>query len=108
MAPSNETMFSVRNGLMLTALLGAAAMSGCAARAHYARVAPPPPPMVGVVGHAPGRGYVWIEGFYEPRGSRWAWTPGRWVRPPHRRAVWVRPRYQRERDRYHYYPGYWR
>lgn len=101
-------MLKFKTGMILTALLGAAAMSGCAARAHYVRGGPPPPPMVGVVGYAPAPGYVWIEGFYNLRGPRWVWAPGRWVRPPHRHAVWVQPRVERHGNRYRYYRGYWR
>ncbi|MEI9974771.1 MAG: hypothetical protein WDO73_23630 [Ignavibacteriota bacterium] len=29
------------------------------------------------------------EGFYDYRGGRYVWVPGRWMRPPRAHAVWV-------------------
>jgi hypothetical protein len=68
----------------------------------------PPPPRYGVVGYAPGPGYVWTEGFWNLSGSSWVWVGGRWMRPPHPHAVWVGPEWRREGRGYHYYKGYWR
>ena len=33
-------------------------------------------------------GYVWTNGYWDLRGSSWAWSDGRWMRRPRPRAVW--------------------
>ena len=59
----------------------------------YVEEAPPPPPRVVVVRPAcPSPDYIWVEGYYERRGSRYGWVEPRWVRPPSRGAAW-RPGY---------------
>ena len=72
------------------------------------RVAPPAPVRVGVVGVAPGPGFVWVEGYHAWQGGAYAWVPGRWVRPPRPRAFWVRPHYRRVRGGWVFVPGHWR
>src|SRR5581483_9549878 len=71
-------------------------------------VMPPPPRVVGVVGVAPGPGYVWTNGYWDWSGGRWVWVEGRWLRPPGPHRVWVEPRYHRYHGYYHYHHGYWR
>jgi hypothetical protein len=78
------------------------------AREVIIQVAPPPPVRVGVVGVAPRRGYVWIEGYHAYRGGRYAWVPGRWARPPRPRAVWIPPHYNRVPRGWVFVPGHWR
>ncbi|HEY7335539.1 MAG TPA: hypothetical protein VH639_11695 [Bryobacteraceae bacterium] len=65
---------------------------------------PPPPPVYYAAPPVPGPGYTWINGYYYPSGSRWAWRSGYWARRPVAGAVWVRPHYRHGR----YYAGYWR
>jgi hypothetical protein len=84
-------------------------LSGCAAHdAYYARYDPPPPPRYGVIGVAPGRGYVWSEGYWDRRGGNWFWIGGSWMRPPRPRAVWVVPRWTQEGRGWRFHRGYWR
>ena len=85
------------------------ALSACAggAGALYVRTAPPPP-RYAVVGVAPGPGYVWTNGFWDWRGSRWVWVEGRWMRAPRPHAVWVAPEWRQEGRRWRYHRGYWR
>jgi hypothetical protein len=85
-------------------------LTGCAGGGYYtsARVGPPPPPRYGVMGYAPGSGYVWTDGFWDLRGSRWVWTPGRWQRPPRHGATWVPNQWQSNHGRYQMRRGYWR
>ena len=78
------------------------------AREVIIRVAPPPPVRVGVVGVAPRRGYVWVEGYHAYRGGRYAWVPGRWARPPRPRAVWIPPHYNRVPRGWVFVRGHWR
>jgi hypothetical protein len=82
--------------------------SQIAAAQTVIRVAPPPPVHVGVVGRAPGPGYVWVEGYQRWNGSRYVWVGGRWVRPPRPGAVWVAPVYVRQGSAWAFRAGYWR
>jgi len=87
-------------------LMAGSLLTGCAGSA--AVMVEPPPPRYGVIGVAPGAGFVWTEGFWDLRGSGWVWVPGRWVRPPHPRAVWVGPAWRHEGTNWRYYRGRWR
>jgi len=91
--------------LLLFALLMTA---GIASAQVVIRVAPPRPVRVGVVGVAPGPGYVWREGWQEWRGGAYVWVPGGWVRPPHPGWGWVPPHYRRAQGGYIFVPGHWR
>ena len=76
---------------------------------YYAGGYPPPPPprAVGVIGLAPGPGYVWVPGYYDWNG-RYFWTPGRWAYPPRPRAVFVPGYWGRRHGRQFWVRGYWR
>lgn len=93
-------------------LLASSAMMACGPgyrNGYVAYAAPPPPaPYVGAVGYAPGPGYVWIDGFWDLRGSRWAYVNGRWASPPHRGARWDRDRWERHGGQWRYHRGHWR
>ena len=56
-------------------VIGGTVLTGCGG-GYYVVAAGPPAPRYGVVGFAPGPGYVWTEGFYDYRGGAWAWSPG--------------------------------
>jgi len=71
------------------------------------RVAPPRA-MVERRVPAPGRGYVWINGYQRWDGRGYVWTPGRWERPPRARAHWVQHRYVRRGGGWVYQEGHWR
>lgn len=87
-------------------MMASTLMTACAGGAVV--VEGPPPPRYGVVGVAPGPGFVWVEGFWDLRGSRWEWAPGHWVRPPRARAVWVAPEWRHESNRWRFHKGHWR
>jgi hypothetical protein len=72
------------------------------------RVAPPAPVRVGVVGVAPGPGYVWVGGYQRWTGSGYVWVAGKWVRPPRVGVIWVSPRYVRSGNGWVFHKGYWR
>jgi hypothetical protein len=72
------------------------------------RVAPPPPARVGVVGVAPGPGYVWVGGYQRWNGHAYVWVAGRWVRPPRPGVVWVSPRWVHTGGGWVFHKGYWR
>jgi hypothetical protein len=83
-------MFYTRATLCAVLLLGG--LIGAAQTAI--RIAPPPPVRVGVVGVAPGPGYVWVA--------------GHWVRPPRVGVGWVSPRYVHTNGGWVFRKGYWR
>jgi len=72
------------------------------------RVAPPAPVRVGVVGVAPGSGYVWVGGYQSWNGTRYVWVAGKWVRPPRAGMIWVSPRYVASGGGWVFHKGYWR
>jgi hypothetical protein len=57
---------------------------------------------------APGPDYVWIGGYHQWNGTAYAWTPGRWERPPHAHAVWVRHRWVHRHGGWVLVEGRWR
>jgi hypothetical protein len=80
--------------------------SGCAAGGAFVAYGPPPP-RYGIVGVAPGPGYIWTEGFWDLRGGNWVWAGGHWMRPPRPHAVWVAPAWRHEGNRWRFYRGRW-
>ncbi len=102
-------MLNARNILLSGVVLATMGLSACTSGRYYSHgVPPPPPPRIGVVGYAPGPGYIWADGFYDLRGSRWVWVPGSWIRPPRPRALWVRPYWEPHRRGYRFHRGHWR
>jgi hypothetical protein len=98
-----------RNVLFAAVVTMGTLLSACAAHGSYAvRYGPPPPPRYGMIGIAPGPGYVWAEGFYDLRGGAWIWVPGRWMAPPHPRARYVPGRWVRHGRDYRFHEGRWR
>ena len=100
----------MRNAVLSGLLIAAGTLAACAPRpyAYYHVPPPPPPPVYGVVGVAPGPGFVWVDGFWDLRGGRWFWVRGHWVRPPRPRAAWVPGYWSREREAWRFRGGYWR
>lgn len=94
--------------LATAAVLVGTMLTGCGPGYMVASYGPPPPPRVGVMGYAPGPGYVWTDGYYNRVGSQWVWVGGRWMVPPRGHSVWVRPEWRQEGGRYRFHRGYWR
>ncbi|MGA3044528.1 MAG: hypothetical protein ABSF54_27460 [Bryobacteraceae bacterium] len=92
--------------LLLLVTLTLLALSACYGGV-YVRV-PPPPARYGVVGYAPGPGFVWADGYWDWRGGNWFWVGGTWMRPPRPGVVWVAPRWVPYGHRYRFVRGYWR
>lgn len=98
----------MRNRFLAGMLLAAGAvLAGCAHGGAFVTYGPPPP-RYGVIGVAPGPGYIWTDGFWDLRGGHWFWVQGRWMRPPRRGAAYVRPEWHREGNRWNFRHGYWR
>lgn len=94
--------------LVAAFVLAGAALTGCAGSGGYYVRYGPPAPRYGVVGYAPGPGYVWTDGYWNWRGNSWQWVGGRWQRPPRARAVWVAPVWRQHGNSWRFNRGYWR
>ncbi len=55
----------------------------------------------------PGPDHIWISGYWDRDGDRWAWRQGRWERPERRDIRWMAPHYRSEGGGYRYEPGHW-
>lgn len=91
-------------GLIFAGILSAG--SGLAAEVLVS-IAPP-----GVVvekrGRAPGRDYVWVNGYHRWDGKAYHWEPGRWERPPRPHARWEQHRWVHRKGGYVFVEGHWR
>lgn len=67
----------------------------------------PPPLRYEVRPNAPGAGYAWVDGFYEPYRGRYRWHPGYWNRAPYEGAYYVHPHWDHYPDGWHQHEGYW-
>jgi len=92
--------------LILSGLL--TACGGAYYSAGYRVPPPPPPPAYGPMGMAPGPDFVWMEGYWNLNGSRWAWAPGRWARPPRPHSHWQPGRWERHNNGWRFHQGRWR
>ena len=79
-------------------------LNGCVA---YIRPGPPAP-RYGVIGYAPGPGYVWTDGYWGWNGAAYVWFPGRWVFPPRPGLVWVPAHWVRRPRGWLLVRGHWR
>ena len=68
----------------------------------------PPRPLVERRGPAPGRGYVWTNGYHRYDGRAYIWSPGSWQQPPRRNARWQQHRWHKRHGEYVYQEGRWR
>ena len=66
----------------------------------------PPPPPHEVIGVPPVAGYIWIDGFWDWDGDRYAWRTGRWE-PPRPGYRWVPHRWDREGTHWQRHGGRW-
>jgi len=95
--------------LLVCTMAAGLALAGCSARVGYGYVTTAPPlPRVEARGVAPGAGFVWIDGFWHWSGNGYAWSPGRWERPPRHGARWVPGRWEHSHGGYHWREGRWR
>lgn len=56
---------------------------------------------------SPGRGYVWVDGYWDWGNGDWYWVPGQWVVRERGHARWERPRYYQRHGRWYYNRGRW-
>ena len=50
-------------------------------RGGYYVAPPPPPPLRQYIPRSPGRGYVWVPGYWISVGNRYNWRAGYWAAP---------------------------
>ena len=106
---SNREVSMTKRAVLPAMVLAGFLTAGCSARlAVYGRYSAPPPPRVEVYGVAPGPGFVWVGGYWRWVRNDYAWTPGRWERPPRRGAVWVPGHWEQRRNGYRWREGRWR
>ena len=99
----------MKRSLLLAAITAALSLAPACAARRVMIVAAPPAPRVAVVGFAPGPGFVWTNGYWDLRGTSWAWVDGRWMRPPRPRAVWEPARWiEVTRGHWNFQRGHWR
>lgn len=98
----------MRTNLAGLLLAGALFVGAASAAEVVVRIGPPAPVRIGAIGVAPGPGYVWVNGYHEWSGDRYAWREGEWVRPPRPHAVWVEHRWVRRHNGYVFVRGHWR
>jgi len=94
--------------VLLAAAVGA--MPACVATSGrlYVRVGPPAP-IVEVRAVSPGRGFIWVPGYYRWDGRGYIWMAGTWQRPPRARARWVPGHWARDRRHgWYFVEGRWR
>jgi len=91
-------------GLVVAGIL--AAGSGLAAEIVVGVA--PPRVIVEKRGPAPGRDYVWINGYHRWDGAAYHWEAGRWERPPHPHAHWEQHRWVHRDGKYVFVEGHWR
>jgi hypothetical protein len=91
-------------GLIFTGILSAG--SGFAAEV-FVNVAPPRV-IVEKRSRAPGRDYVWINGYHRWNETAYHWEPGRWEQPPRPHAHWEQHRWVHRNGGYVFVEGRWR
>ena len=97
---------------VLAAILGASpvtAASSNPARVDVAvsiRIGPPALPVYAQP-ICPGRGYIWVPGYWAYGDEGYFWVPGMWVRPPRVGLLWT-PGYWAFNDGFYlWHSGYW-
>ena len=100
----------MKRALQLALVVPGMFLASCAGGIGYSYYAPagPPPVRVEARGVAPGPGYVFVRGHWSYAGGGYAWSPGRWERPPRRGSAWVDGRWERHGNRWGYREGHWR
>ena len=67
----------------------------------------PPPLRYERRGNAPGPGYAWVDGYWQPNGRHYRWVAGGWNQPPYEGAHWNHPHYDHRRQGWELHEGHW-
>lgn len=57
---------------------------------------------------SPGRGYVWVDGYYMWNGRDFVWVRGRWIQPRYSGKRWVSGKWKKKGDKWVWSPGKWK
>ena len=95
----------VMKRLMGFVFAGALAFSAMAAEI-VVKLAPPKI-VVEKRGTPPSRQHVWIQGYHNWDGQKYAWTAGRWEVPPQGHSKWVAHRWVHKNGGYVLVDGHW-
>lgn len=68
----------------------------------------PPPPRLELRPDSPGKGHVWVNGYWQWREGGWMWTSGQWLRKPLPSASWMDGFWQRHARGWIWVPGRWK
>lgn len=68
----------------------------------------PPRSRIEIRSAAPGRGYVWLPGYYRWAGNDYDWVPGRWDVVAAGRRSWSPGRWRHVRQGWYWQEGRWR
>ena len=90
-------------GLFLTAAIASPAVAQISVYIGSA----PPPIRYETRGEAPGPGYAWVDGYWQPNGRHYQWVTGRWDQPPYEGAYWSHPHYDHYRQGWQMHEGHW-
>jgi len=68
----------------------------------------PPAPLSDPRGPPPGAGSVWLDGYWQWTGARFAWVPGQWAEPPGQPPFsWVPARWIGDARGWTFHEPYW-
>jgi len=67
----------------------------------------PPPVRVEVITHSPGRGYVWMPGYWRWDDGEYFWVSGHWARVRHGYSHWVPGHWRERHHRWYWQEGHW-
>jgi hypothetical protein len=85
----------------------AGALAFSAAAADIVIKVAPPKIMVEKRGARPSPSHVWVQGYQNWDGQKYAWTAGRWEQPPRAHAKWVAHRWVHKNGGYVMVDGHW-
>ncbi|HEX2586203.1 MAG TPA: YXWGXW repeat-containing protein [Steroidobacteraceae bacterium] len=103
---------SYKAPLLISIIIASSLLQACVvepAHRHYVSgvvLVAPPAPRHEIIGVAPARGYVWIDGYWSWNAGHHDWVTGHWE-APRRGYRWVPHRWHHERDGWHLQEGYW-
>jgi hypothetical protein len=96
------------NAKWLCSILAASALAVPAFSQVQIYIGPPPPAIrYEVRPPMPAEGFVWVDGYWGPRGGRYVWVPGTWQRPPYPGAYWSHPHYDHYQQGWQVHEGHW-
>jgi hypothetical protein len=96
---------------VLSAILAASPITTAASPARIdvtvaVRIGPPVLPVYAQP-ICPGRGYIWVPGYWAYGDDGYFWVPGTWVLPPRAGLLWTPGYWAFDDGFYHWHAGYW-